>query len=180
VRRALAQGEAEETLREALARLTKGDEADPRHGQKQERYRQYLETRAQHREAVVGETMDEVDRERQRTGYAWPDRETRFAARRDAGLQAEGEFELAEPRLEFADWVEAGEPERYRAEGPVARRRARSGDSALTLPDGQDQRAWLRHGAPASAQALGSAGGAGWRGLCSLRSADPARYAVGS
>ena len=45
----------------------------------------------------------------------------RFAARRDAGLQAEEEFELAEPRLEFEDWVEAGAPERYRAEGPVAR-----------------------------------------------------------
>ena len=44
----------------------------------------------------------------------------RFAARRDAGLQAEEEFELAEPRLEFEDWVEAGEPERYKAEGAVA------------------------------------------------------------
>jgi hypothetical protein len=65
--------------------------------------------------------MDEIDRERQRTGYAWPDRETRFAARRDAGLQAEEEFELAEPLLAFEDWIEAGAPKRYRAEGPVAR-----------------------------------------------------------
>ena len=53
VRRALAQGEAEETLREALARLAEGDEADRRHEQKQERYRQYLEARVQHREAIV-------------------------------------------------------------------------------------------------------------------------------
>jgi hypothetical protein len=68
--------------------------------------------------------MDAVDGERQRTGYPWPSREDRFAARRDAGLQADEEFELAEPRLEFADWVEAREPERYRAEGAVARSQA--------------------------------------------------------
>jgi hypothetical protein len=121
VRRALAQGGAEETLREALARLTKGDEADHQHEQKQERYRQYLEARAQHREAIVQEAMDAIDHERQRTGYPWASREDRFVARRGAGLQAEEEFELAEPRLEFEDWVEAGSPERYRAETPVAR-----------------------------------------------------------
>jgi hypothetical protein len=121
VRRALAQGGAEETLREALARLTKGDEANRRHEQKQERYRQYLEARARHRDAVVVETMDEVDREQQRTGHDWSSAEDRFAARRDAGLQAEEEFELAEPRLAFEDWIEAGAPKRYRAEGPVAR-----------------------------------------------------------
>ena len=68
--------------------------------------------------------MDTIDRERQRTGYAWPDSQTRFEARRDAGLQAEEEFELAEPLLAFEDWVEAGEPERYKAEGAVARSQA--------------------------------------------------------
>jgi hypothetical protein len=124
VRRALAQGGAEETLREALARLAEGDEADRRHEQKQERYRQYLEARAQHREAIVQEAMDAIDHERQRTGYPWASREDRFAARRDAGLQAEEEFELAEPRLGFEDWIEAGAPKRYRTEGPVARAEA--------------------------------------------------------
>jgi hypothetical protein len=121
VRRALRQGGAEETLREALARLAQGDEVSRLHEQKQARYRQYLEACAQRHEAGVEEAMDEVDRERQRTGYAWPDRETRFTARPDAGLQAEEEFELAEPRLEFEEWVEAGAPERHRAEGAVAR-----------------------------------------------------------
>jgi hypothetical protein len=80
-----------------------------------------VEARAERREDVVAETMDEVDRERQRSGRDWSSAEVRFAARRDAGLQAEQEFELAEPRLEFEDWVEAGAPERYRAEDPVAR-----------------------------------------------------------
>jgi hypothetical protein len=121
VRRALAQGGGEETLREALARLAQGDEVSRLHEQKQACYRQYLEACAQRHEAIVQEAMDEVDRERQRTGYAWLDRETRFAARRDAALQAEEEFELGEPLLAFEDWVEAGAPERYRAEGAVAR-----------------------------------------------------------
>jgi hypothetical protein len=124
VRRALAQGGDEETLREALARLAKTDEAGRRHEQKQERYRQYLDVRAQHREAVVQEAMDETDHERQRHRLPLPPTEDRFAARREAGLEAEGEFDLAEPRLDFADWVEAGEPERYRAEGAVARSQA--------------------------------------------------------
>ena len=84
------------------------------------RWRAYVEARAQHREAIVQEAMDAIDHERQRTGYSWPDRETRFAARREAGLRAEEEVELAQPLLAFEDWVEAGAPERYRAEGPVA------------------------------------------------------------
>jgi hypothetical protein len=70
IRRALALGATEETLREALARLTEGDEVGRRHEQATENYRRYLEARAQRREAVVGEVMDEVDRERLRTGYA--------------------------------------------------------------------------------------------------------------
>lgn len=117
----LAQGWANETFREALARLTTGDEADRLHVQRQQRYEQYLKMRAQNREAVTEEAMDEVDRQQQRTGCAWPDKETRFAARREAGREAEEEFDLAEPLLAFDDWVEAGAPGSYRAETPVAR-----------------------------------------------------------
>lgn len=42
-----------------------------------------------------------------------------------AGLEAQDNFLDDEPLLEFADWVEAGEPERYQATIPVARRQAR-------------------------------------------------------
>jgi hypothetical protein len=121
IRRAPAQGGAEETLHEALARLAETDEDGRQHEQKQERYRQYLKNRAQHRVALGQVAMDAVDRERQRTGYPWASREDRFEPRRDAGLQAEEEFELAELLLAFEDWVGAGAPERYRVEGPVAR-----------------------------------------------------------
>ena len=124
IRRALTQGWAEETLRDALARLTESDGVGRRHEETQVRYRQYVKSRAQHREAVVVEAMGEVDREQQSSGYDWSSAEARFAARRDAGLEAEEEFELAEPLLAFEDWVEAGAPESYRAEGPVARAEA--------------------------------------------------------
>jgi hypothetical protein len=121
IRRALAQGAPEMTVREALAELAESDEIGRRHEQQQARYQAYVETRAQRLAAAEEEAMDEVDREQQRSGRPWPSREERFTARRDAGLEARERFEIDEPLLLFEDWVEAGSPERYRAETPVAR-----------------------------------------------------------
>jgi hypothetical protein len=121
IRRALAQGAPEMTVREALAELAESDEIGRRHEQQQARYRAYVETRVQRLAAAEEEAMDEVDREQQRSGRPWPNREERFTARRDAGLEARERFEIGEPLLLFEDWVEAGSPERYRAETPVAR-----------------------------------------------------------
>jgi hypothetical protein len=69
--------------------------------------------------------MDGLDRERQRSGRPWSSAEERAKARREAGLEARDRFELEEPLLEFAEWVEAGSPERYQAKTPAARRQAR-------------------------------------------------------
>jgi hypothetical protein len=121
LRRAVAQGDPELTPPEALTRLADGEEVGRPHEQQQTMWKAYVEARRQCLAAVAEEAMVEVDRKQQRTGRGWPTREARFEARRDAGLEAEERFELEEPLLPFEDWVEAGAPERYRAEGPVAR-----------------------------------------------------------
>jgi hypothetical protein len=90
IRRALAQGAPEMTVREALAELAESDEIGRRHEQQQARYQAYVETRAQRLAAAEEEAMDEVDREQQRSGRPWPNREERFTARRDAGLGSPG------------------------------------------------------------------------------------------
>jgi len=59
--------------------------------------------------------MDELDRER--AGRPWPSMEVRARARREAGLEARERFETDEPLLGFTDWVGAGAPQKYRAEG---------------------------------------------------------------
>ena len=69
--------------------------------------------------------MAGCDSEQQRSGRPWPSDEARARARREAGLAARDRFELDEPLLEFAEWVEAGSPERYQATTPSARRQAR-------------------------------------------------------
>jgi hypothetical protein len=121
LRRALSQGSSELTIREALAAFAEADEVNARHEQKTIRYQQYLKTREQRRLSAEEEAMAEADHEQQRSGRPWPNAETRFEARRDAGLEVRERFELDEPLLAFEDWVEAGGPERYRAETPVAR-----------------------------------------------------------
>jgi hypothetical protein len=121
LRRALSQGSSELTIREALAAFAEADEVNARHEQKTIRYQQYLKTREQRRLRAEEEAMEEVDREQQRSCRPWPNREERFTARRDAGLEARERFEIDEPLLLFEDWVEAGSPERYRAETSVAR-----------------------------------------------------------
>jgi hypothetical protein len=121
IRRALALGAPDLTIREALAALEEADEVARRHEQVSASYRSYVEARMQRLAAAEEEAMDEVDREQQRSGRPWPSREDRFTARRDAGLEAGERFQIDEPLLAFADWIEAGAPERYRAETPVAR-----------------------------------------------------------
>jgi hypothetical protein len=120
LRRVLAQGASEMTIREAFAALNEADEIARLHEQTSASYRHYVEARLQRLAAVEQEAMDEADREQQHSGRPWPNAEARFMARRDAGLEVRERFLLDEPLLAFADWVDAGAPERYRAEGPVA------------------------------------------------------------
>ncbi len=101
--------------------LAEQDEVSRRHDQLHARYVQYMETRVQRRTAAEQEAMDEVDDKQRRSGRPWPNQEERFMARRDAGFEARERFEIYEPLLPFADWEEAGAPERYQADTPTAR-----------------------------------------------------------
>jgi hypothetical protein len=124
------------TIREALAALDEADEVARLHEQTSASYRSYVEARLQRLAAVEQEAMDKADREQQRNGRPWPSRETRFEARRDAGLEARERFLLDEPLLAFADWVDAGAPERYQAETLSPVQKVSSSASARTPADG--------------------------------------------
>ena len=126
LRRALALGTNDQTITEALEAARKDDEEAARHQQATTAYRAYVEERRRRLQAVEEEAMNATDEERRKTGYSWPaDTDDRYLARREAGLAARDCFEIDEPLLEFADWVEAGSPERYQAKTPAARRQAR-------------------------------------------------------
>ena len=126
LRRALARGRNDQTVREALEAAREDDEAAARHEQATAAYRSYVEARTERLRAAVQEAEDEADRVQQRTGLPWESREDRDFGRRQAALEARERFEIDEPLLEFADWVEAGSPERYEAKTPAARMQART------------------------------------------------------
>ena len=119
LRRAVAQGDPELTPPEALTRLADGEEVGRPHEQQQTMWKAYVEARRQCLAAVAEEAMAEASS----SAPAGAGRPGRLVSRHDGthGLEAEERFELEEPLLPFEDWVEAGAPERYRAEGPVAR-----------------------------------------------------------
>jgi hypothetical protein len=125
LRRALAGGLPEETIHEALARLGEAAEDAAQHAQKIAAYQTYIKARAERLHTTVVEAVDEVDRKQQHTGYSWSSPEDRAKARHVAGVEAQNSFLDNEPLLEFNAWVEAGEPERYHATTPAARREAR-------------------------------------------------------
>ena len=105
IRRALAQGRPEQTVREALTWLAQRDEVDDRHARLQTDYAAYLSARLERRASAEQEAMDELDRER--NGRPWPTPEARARTRREAGLEARDRFEEEEPLLGFTDWVES-------------------------------------------------------------------------
>jgi DNA-binding transcriptional MerR regulator len=117
--------ELEQTIREALEAARKDDEEAARHQRATTAYRAYVEARTERLQAAEQDAMDEADREQQKTGRPWSSSEDRYLARRETGLAARDRFELDEPLLEFAEWVEAGSPERYQAKTPIARMQAR-------------------------------------------------------
>ena len=121
LRRALAQGDPTQTLREALKAIAERDEVSREHEQHQLRYAAYTKARELRLATAEQEAMAAADDEQQRTGRPWPHAEARFEARREAGLAERERFELNEPLLQFEDWVQAGCPDRYRAETTRAR-----------------------------------------------------------
>jgi DNA-binding transcriptional MerR regulator len=125
LRRALARGTNDQTVHEALEAAREDDEGAARHQQVTAAHRSYVEARMQRLQAAEQDAMDEADHEQQKTGRPWSSPEARYLARREAGLAARERFEIDEPLLEFADWVEAGSPERYQAKTPIARMQAR-------------------------------------------------------
>jgi hypothetical protein len=68
LRRALAQGTSEMTIREALAALDEADEVTRLHEQTSTSYRNYVEARLQRLAALEQEAMDEADREQEHSG----------------------------------------------------------------------------------------------------------------
>jgi hypothetical protein len=122
LRRALTGGQSEETIHEALARLDQADSDAAQHAQTLVDYESYVKAREHRLRAAVVEAVDQVRLARRQP---WPSEEDRAKTLHAASLEAQDNFLDGEPLLEFADWVEVGQPERYEAATPAAKRQAR-------------------------------------------------------
>jgi hypothetical protein len=121
LRRALTHGQAEQTIPEALAAIDGHDEAARLNERQQLGWLEFLRSREVRRTEATEKAMARVDDEQRRSGRPWPTEESRPKARRAAGLEAQDSFDLAEPKLDFQEWLDAGSPGRYQAETAIDR-----------------------------------------------------------
>jgi hypothetical protein len=112
LRRILAVASDEATIPEALEELAEAErraEQDRAHGERQAAYQAYLARRREREHEAVQGTYDET---KTSTIAAGPvSRERLHVIAKEAADVERLRFEIREPRLEFEDWIDAGEPE---------------------------------------------------------------------